>query len=155
MAWLAPCNRRLSVARGGNEAFVQFPMEAVRVYRDPFAESGPPVSGRDARGFNVGPGCSDDPANPLPGCNDSPSVPAGDSSGTCASGITVDRQTTSCGLAENVYSSYTEDGPVTAVDPTSGEDYAFTCKTAGPGTTEETICLGRAGPSPLYVRWHP
>lgn len=123
--------------------------------QDQFEESGPPVSGRDARGFNFGPGCSDDPANSLPGCSDSPSVPAGDPSGTCANGITVDSQTTTCGLAENVYFSYIEDGPVTAESPKTGEDYVFTCRTAGPGTTEETICLGQAGSSPLYVIWHP
>jgi serine/threonine protein kinase len=119
-----------------------------------FAESGSPATGTDARGFNVGPGCSDDPASPLPGCNDSPSVPVGDPSGTCANGITVDRQTTSCGLAENVYSSYTEDGLVTAQSPERSQDYTFTCKTSGPGTTGETICLGRAGSSPLYLIWH-
>lgn len=122
--------------------------------QDQFEESGLPVSGRDARGFNFGPGCSDDPANPLPGCSDSPSVPAGDPSGTCPNGITVDSQTTTCGLAENVYFSYIEDGPVTAESPKTREDYVFTCRTAGPGTTEETICLGRAGSSPLYVIWH-
>jgi hypothetical protein len=118
------------------------------------AESGSPATGTDASGFNVGPGCSDNPASSLPGCNDSPSVPVGHPSGTCANGITIDRQTTSCGLAENIYSSYTEDGPVTARSPERGQDYTFTCKTAGPGTTGETICLGRAGTSPLYLRWH-
>jgi hypothetical protein len=119
-----------------------------------FAESGPPATGSDARGFNDGPACSDDPASPLPGCNDSPSVPAGHPSGTCANSITTDRQTTSCGLAENVRSGYTKDGLLTARSPERSSDYRFTCKTAGPGTTGYTICLGRAGSSQLYLRWH-
>jgi hypothetical protein len=118
-----------------------------------FAESGPPPTGTDAHGFNVGSGCSDDPASPRPGCNDSPSAPIGDPLGPCANGITIDRQTTSCGLAENVYSNYTEDGSVTARSPKRSRDYTFTCKTAGRGTTGYTICLGRAGSSTLYLRW--
>jgi hypothetical protein len=120
-----------------------------------FAESGSPATGIDAHGYNDGPGCSDDPASPRPGCNDSPSVPVGHPSGECANGITIDRQTTSCGLAENVYAGYTGDGPVTALSPERGRDYTFTCKTPGAGTTGYTICLGRAGSSPLYLRWHP
>jgi hypothetical protein len=119
-----------------------------------FAESGSPATGTDASGFNVGPGCSDNPASSLPGCNDSPSVPIGHPPGTCANGITIDRQTTSCGLAENIYSSYTGDGPVTARSPERGRDYTFTCKTMGPGTTGYTICLGKASSSSLYLRWH-
>jgi Prokaryotic RING finger family 1 len=119
-----------------------------------FAESGPSATGTDANGFNVGPGCSDDPASPLPGCNDSPSVPVGHPSGTCANGITIDSETTSCGLAENVYSAYTGDGPVTARSPERNRDYTFICKTAGPGTTGYTICLGKAGVGSLYLRWH-
>lgn len=119
-----------------------------------FAESGSPTTGTDARGFNVGPGCSDNPASSLPGCNDSPSVPIGHPLGKCPNGITIDRQTTSCGLAENVYSRYTEDGPVTARSPKRARDYTLTCKTAGLGTTGYTICLGIAGSSSLYLRWH-
>jgi hypothetical protein len=122
--------------------------------QDLFAEAGSPVTGTDPHRFNIGPGCSDDPASALPGCDDSPSVPVGHPPHECPNGITIDRQTTSCGLAENVLSSYTEDGSVTARSPERGQDYTFTCKTAGPGTTRYTICLGRAGSSLLYLRWH-
>lgn len=118
-----------------------------------FARSGLPATGIDSKGFNVGRGCSDDPASPLPGCSDSPSVPVGDPAGECPHGLTIDRQTTSCGLAENVYSRYTEDGIVTARSPERGRSYTFACKTAGEGTTGYTICLGSAGSSQLYVRW--
>jgi serine/threonine protein kinase len=109
---------------------------------------------RDASGYNTAAGCSDNPASPLPGCADSPSVPNGDPQGSCPNGITVDSQTTSCGLAENVYSNYTSDGPVTGLSPERGTNYEFNCQTGGPGTTGYTICLGQAGNSPLYLRWH-
>jgi serine/threonine protein kinase len=112
-------------------------------------------TGTDSSGYNIGPGCSDDPASPLPGCADSPSVPAGDAEGSCPNGITVDSRTTSCGLAENVYAGYTSDGPLTAYSPERDTDYQFECHTGGPGTTGYTICLGAAGTSELYVRWHP
>jgi hypothetical protein len=120
-----------------------------------FSEAGSSPTGRDASGFNIGPGCSDNPTSPLPGCADSPNVPAGDPSGTCSNGITIDRHSTSCGLAENVYANYRGDGTVRALSPERDRDYTFTCKTAGPGTTGYTICLGKAGASPLYLRWHP
>lgn len=82
-------------------------------------------------------------------------MPAGDAEGSCPNGITVDSRTTSCGLAENVYAGYTSDGLVTAYSPERGTDYQFECHTGGPGTTGYTICLGAAGTSELYVRWHP
>jgi hypothetical protein len=112
------------------------------------------VTGHDAQGFNVGANCSDNPSSPLPGCSDSPSTPNGDPEGSCANGITVDRSTTSCGLAQNVFAAYRSDGPVTALSPERGRDYTFTCQTGGPGTTGYTICQGQAGSSPLYLRWH-
>jgi serine/threonine protein kinase len=116
--------------------------------------SAPAVTGSDTSGYNTGLGCSDNPASPLPGCADSPSVPNGDPEQSCPNGLTVDAQTTSCGLAERVYSNYTSDGSVTALSPERGSDDTFTCQTGGPGTTGLTICVGQAGGSPLYVRWH-
>ena len=115
----------------------------------------PGVTGRDASGFNVGSGCSDNPASPLPGCADSPSIPNGDSEGSCPNGITVDSQTTSCTVAESVRSNYTSDGLVSVSSPGGGPNYAFTCRTGGIGTTGFTICRARAGNGALYVRWHP
>lgn len=111
--------------------------------------------GRDARGFNVGPGCSDDPASSLPGCSDAPSVPNGDPAGTCPNGLTIDRLTTSCGLAESVYADYAGDGPVSAFSPERDRDYTFECRTSGAGTTGYRFCLGQAGEAILYVRWLP
>ena len=112
------------------------------------------VTGTDANGYNVGPGCSDDPSSPDPGCSDSPSTPNGDPEGSCPNGITIDSQTTTCGLAENVYSGYTSDGQVTANSPKTGQSYTFTCQTAGAGTTGYTICQAQDGATPLYLRWH-
>jgi serine/threonine protein kinase len=117
--------------------------------------SAPGVTGRDASGYNTGPGCSDNPTSPLSGCADAPSIPSGDPGRTCPhDGLVVDAQTTSCALAENVHSNYTSDGPVTAFSPERGNNYTFRCQTGGQGTTGFTICLGQAGNSPLYVRWH-
>jgi hypothetical protein len=111
-------------------------------------------SGTDSEGYTYGPGCSNNPTNPLPGCTNSPSVPAGDPEGSCSNGITVDRQTTSCGLAESVYANYTADGPVSGYSTERGQSYTFDCSTGGPGTTGYTICQGQAGDAPLYLRWH-
>jgi zinc-ribbon domain len=113
---------------------------------------GAPVTGRDGEGFNTGPGCSDNPASQQPGCSDSPSAPSGSDS-SCGGGLTVDSQSTSCGLAQNVRSSYHGDGAVTAYSPERGASYTFTCSTGGSGTTHMTICIGRAGSAELYVRW--
>jgi LSD1 subclass zinc finger protein len=112
------------------------------------------VTGQDSSGFNIGPGCSDNEQSPLPGCSDAPSVPAGDPEGVCPNGITVDKQTTTCGLALSVQSNYTTDGPVSGVSSKTGQQYRFSCQTGGPGTTGYTICQGQAGSSPLYLRWH-
>ncbi len=112
------------------------------------------ITGRDARGFNYGPGCSDDPSSAQPGCADSPDVPRGDPRGGCPSGATVDRLTTSCALAENVEANYNGDGLVTAFSPERARSFQFNCETAGPGTTGYTICIGKAGSSELYLRWH-
>jgi hypothetical protein len=112
------------------------------------------VTGSDAAGYNTGPGCSDNPHTPLPGCSDSPSVATGDTPGTCPGGIVVDKTTTSCGLAVNVQQAYTRDGTVTAYSPEPGRNYTFDCFTGGSGTTGYTICIGQAGTSKLYVRWH-
>lgn len=112
------------------------------------------VTGQDANGFNTGPNCSDNPSSSLPGCSDSPSTPNGDPEGSCPNGITVDQQTTTCGLAENVYSSYTSDGQVMATSPKTGQSFTFTCQTAGTGTTGYTICHAQDGASTLYLRWH-
>jgi hypothetical protein len=135
------------------------PAHATPTPRSPSARTAlpgaPAVNGRDSSGFNYGPGCSDNPSSSLPGCSDSPSIPNGDTEGSCPNGITVDQQTTSCGLAENVYVNYKTDGLVTARSPERGQDYTFTCTTAGAGTTGYRVCLGQAGDSPLYLRWHP
>jgi hypothetical protein len=112
------------------------------------------VTGRDAQGYNVGVNCSDNPSAPQPGCSDSPSTPNGGPEGPCANGVTVDRQTTSCGLAQNVQSAYTSDGQLTALSPERNQSYSFSCQTGGPGTTGMTICQGQAGSATLYVRWH-
>jgi len=110
------------------------------------------VTGTDSRGYNTGPGCSDDVESPLPGCNDSPSqYPRNDPSITCRNGITVNQITTSCGLAEKVYNAYRTDGIVTAIS--DRQAYEFRCFTGGPGTTHWTNCVGRAGSIPLYLRW--
>jgi hypothetical protein len=111
------------------------------------------VTGQDASGFDVGAGCSDNPNSPLPGCSDSPSVPNSDPEGTCPNGVTVDKQTTSCGLAESVYSNYIADGTVTGYSSERGRDYTFTCTTGGPGTTRYTICEGHADSATLYLRF--
>jgi hypothetical protein len=112
------------------------------------------VTGQDASGYHTGTGCSDNPNSSLPGCNDSPSTPNGDPEGSCPNGITVDSQSTTCSLAENVYSAYRTDGSVTAFSPKNGTNYTFICATGGPGTTAFTICQSRAGNAPLYLRWH-
>lgn len=112
------------------------------------------VAGTDAAGYNTGPGCSDNPSTPLPGCSDSPSVPNGDPPGTCTGGIVVDKTTTSCGLAVNVQQAYTGDGALSADSPERGQNYTFNCSTGGSGTTGDTFCIGQAGASELYVRWH-
>lgn len=116
---------------------------------------GPAVTGRDASRFNVGPGCSDNPSSSLPGCRDSPSVPRGDPEGTCPGGTTVDLQTTTCALAQNVRAAYHADGSVTAYSPERSRSYTFNCFTAGPGTTGYRFCLGSVNTSELYVRWRP
>ncbi|HEY4898005.1 MAG TPA: hypothetical protein VII01_18190 [Solirubrobacteraceae bacterium] len=113
---------------------------------------GAAVTGRDREGFNTGPGCSDNPSSLQPGCSDSPSAPSG-SDKSCGGGLTVDSQSTSCGLAQSVRSNYHGDGALTAYSPERGASYAFTCSTGGPGTTHLTICVGRAGSAELYVRW--
>jgi hypothetical protein len=110
------------------------------------------VTGRDGEGFNTGPGCSDNPSSVQPGCRDSPSAPSG-SEKNCGGGLTVDAQSTSCGLAQSVRSNYHGDGALTAYSPERGANYAFTCSTGGPGTTHLTICIGHAGAAELYVRW--
>jgi len=110
------------------------------------------VTGRDGEGFNIGAGCSDNPSSLQPGCSDSPSAPSG-SDKSCGGGLTVDSQSTSCGLAQSVRSNYHGDGALTAYSPERGASYAFTCSTGGPGTTHMTICIGRAGSAELYVRW--
>jgi hypothetical protein len=113
------------------------------------------VTGRDANGFNTGPGCSDNPNTLLPGCSDSPSTPNGDPESSCPSnGVIVDAQTTTCGLAENVFAGYTSDGVVSARSPKTGQSYSFSCQTAGPGTTRFTICHAQDGGTTLYMRWH-
>jgi dienelactone hydrolase len=42
-------------------------------YSSPSSASPGTVTGKDAAGFNIGVGCSDDQSSSLPGCNDSPS----------------------------------------------------------------------------------
>lgn len=112
----------------------------------------PSVTGSDGQ-YNTGPNCSDNPSSALPGCADSPSTPNGDPEVTCANGITADKQTTSCGLAQNVKAAYRGDGTVIARSPERGRDYAFSCQTGGSGTTHMTICHGQAGTAILYLRW--
>lgn len=114
----------------------------------------PNPTGQDAAGYNTGPGCSDDPSSSLPGCSDSPSTPSGDPEGSCPNGITVDAQTTTCGLAENVHNNYTSDGQVTARSPKTGQNYTFACQTGPSGTTGYTICQAEDNGSTLYLRWH-
>jgi hypothetical protein len=118
----------------------------------PAAFLGSGVTGRDSSGYNTGPGCSDNPESSLPGCRDSPSAPSGVDS-SCPNGITVDAQSTSCGLALSVRASYRGDGLVTGYSPERSRSYPFSCLTGGPGTTGYTICIGHAGNSELYVRW--
>ncbi len=106
-------------------------------------------TGTDSSGYNTGSGCSDNPASTLPGCSDAPSVPSGDTSASCANGLTVDARTTSCPLAQSVRSAYTTDGPVTV------SSNVFDCKTGGTGTTGFTICTAPTESGTiLYVRWH-
>lgn len=112
------------------------------------------ATGRDHAGFNVGSGCSDDPASALPGCSDSPSEPSG-SGRSCAAGLTVDSYTTSCGLAKSLRNAYRGDGVVVAFSPERHRRYGFLCRTSPSGTTRFTICVGRAGGAELYVRWQP
>ena len=116
--------------------------------------SEPTPTGQDSAGYNTGPSCSDDPNSPLPGCSDSPSTPNGDPNGSCPNGITVDAQTTTCGLAENVYSNYSSDGQVSATSPKTGHTITFDCQTGGSGTTGYTICVRHDGAVTLYLRWH-
>jgi hypothetical protein len=113
----------------------------------------PSPTGQDTNGYNIGPGCSDNPNSPLPGCSDSPSIPAGDPSGSCPNDITLDALTTTCGLAENLRANYRLDGTVTAVSPETGQTFAFTCLTGGAGTTGYTICEAEDGARLLYARW--
>lgn len=82
-------------------------------------------------------------------------MPAGDPEGSCPNAITVDKQTTSCGLAEAAFRAYRVDGPLTAFSPERHQAYPLTCFTAGPGTTGYRFCLGTAGGAELYIRWHP
>ncbi len=116
---------------------------------------GSPVTGRDANGYNVGPGCSDDPQASLPGCADSPSAPNGDQVSSCTGGgitVSVYSATTSCRLAAEVYAAYSTDGPLTV--PTGrARTRSFLCQTGGPGTTGNTICIAGSGPAERYVRW--
>jgi serine/threonine protein kinase len=79
-----------------------------------------------------------------------PSPPNGDPTGTCASGVMVDRQTTSCGLAQSVQAAYTSDGLVSALSPERGRDYTFDCQS---GATGFVVCTGRAGDATLYTWW--
>jgi len=129
------------------------PESSVATPRAEMAFPGAAPDGRDAHGYNIGPGCSDDPESSLPGCDDAPTVPGGDPPGTCPNRLVVDSLTTTCSLAENVYNNYTADGIVTAFSPERGRDYAFTCRTGGAGTTAYRFCLAKAGPATLYVRW--
>jgi len=62
----------------------------------------------------------------------------------------VDRQTTSCGLAQNIQTAYTSDGPVTAISPERGRDYMFNCQS---GVTGFVVCTGQAGNATLYTWW--
>jgi len=110
------------------------------------------VTGRDASGYNIGPGCSDNPSSSLPGCRDSPSSPSG-TDRSCPNGVTVDAQSTTCALGLSVQANYRGNGVVTGYSPERGSSYPFTCYTGGPGTTGYTICIGHAGDSELYVRW--
>jgi hypothetical protein len=110
------------------------------------------VTGRDASGYNIGPGCSDNPSSSLPGCRDSPSTPSG-ADRSCPNGITVDAQSTTCALALSVRANYRGDGLVTGYSPERGNSYTFSCYTGGGGTTGYTICIGHAGDSELYARW--
>src|SRR5262249_52429728 len=111
----------------------------------------PGPTGQDAAGYNTGPGCSDDPNSSLPGCSDSPSIPNGDPAGSCPNRITVDAQTTTCGLAENVYSTYSSDGEVSANSPKTGQTLTLYCQTGSTGTTGYTICEGQDGAATLYL----
>jgi hypothetical protein len=120
----------------------------------PAQATAPDVTGQDASGYDTGPGCSDNPSTALPGCSDSPSTPHGDPSRSCSSGITVDAQTTTCGLAQNVYAAYFGDGQVTATSPKTGQTFVFSCQTGGTGTTGYTICQADDNGTPLYLRWH-
>ncbi len=80
----------------------------------------------------------------------SPSPPNGDPAGSCANGVLVDRQTTSCGLAQNIQAAYATDGPVTALSPERDRDYTLDCES---GTTGFIVCTGRAGDATLYTWW--
>lgn len=113
------------------------------------------VNGQDGGGFNVGQGCSDNPHSSLLGCNDSPSMPVGDSARTCAGGITIDAQTTTCGLAQAVLANYQTDGPVSVLNPDTGQNERLSCLTGGSGTTGYVFCQGEAASGALYLRWHP
>jgi hypothetical protein len=66
----------------------------------------------------------------------------------------VDAQTTTCSLAENVYSNYSSDGQVGATSPKTGQTVTVDCQTGGSGTTGYTICEGQDGAATLYLRWH-
>lgn len=104
------------------------------------------VTGRDDAGFNQGPSCSDNPGSSLPGCGDSPSPTPGDPEGSCSHGIIIDRQTTSCGLAESVYSNYQSDGSVAGFSPERGRSYTFTCQTGG-GRGQPALSSARDTPA--------
>ena len=120
----------------------------------PASLPGSPVTSQDSNGYNVGPGCSDDPQTSLPGCDDSPSAPGGDAVSSCSGGgaLEVYSATTSCGLASAVVSNYSTDGQVTVTDG-SGTTNTFTCQTGGQGTTGDTICVSGTGLNELYLRW--
>ena len=138
---------------GGNAGGLVSPPKTNVTPQAPLPLNAPGVTGTDAQGYNTGAGCSDNPSSTQPGCADSPSTPNGDPETTCPGGISIDRQTTSCGLAENVKAAYRSDGLIVAVSPERGRSYAFTCQTGGPGTTHMTICHGQTGNSTLYLRW--
>ncbi len=140
-------------AGSGGNAGTLVPPSKPNTFQAPPPLNGARVTGTDAHGYNVGAGCSDNPNSPQPGCADSPSTPSGDPTGACSGGITIDRQTTSCGLAENVKAAYRSDGIVVAVSPERGRSYTFTCQTGGSGTTHMTICHGQAGNAILYLAW--
>jgi hypothetical protein len=109
---------------------------------------------RDTRGYNVGPGCSDDPKSRLQGCSDAPTIPPNDIRQVCSTRIVVDATTTTCVLGDAVRAAADHAAAFTVRSSETGITYAFRCLTGGAGTSGETICeaTGRNGDM-LYVRW--